>query len=71
MNYKRQSVADLGADELIEVRRDVEEDPVDGSGEGDSAEEEDDQHEVRIGGGEVHHLQENRGRRRQRAVQPC
>lgn len=60
-------MADLGTDELIEVRRDVEEDSVDGSGEGDPAEEEDDEHEVRIGGGEVHHLQENGGRRGQGA----
>lgn len=58
---KGTALADLGADELIEVRRDVEEDPVDGSGEGDSTEEEDDEHEVRIGGGEVHHLQEKGG----------
>lgn len=55
--------ADLGPDELIEVRRDVEEDPVDGSGKGDPAEEEDEEHEVRIGGGEVHHLQEDGGGR--------
>lgn len=50
------ALADLGADELIEVWRDVEEDPVDGSREGDPAEEEDDEHDVGIGGGEVHHL---------------
>lgn len=40
----------LGADELIEVGGDVEADPVDGSGQGDPAEEQDEQHEVGIGG---------------------
>lgn len=46
----------LGADELIEVRGDVEADPIDGSGQGDPAEEQDEQHEVGIGGWEIHHL---------------
>lgn len=61
------ALADLGADELIEVGRDVEADPVDGSGKGDPTEEEDEEHEVRIGSGEVHHLQEDGGRRGRRS----
>lgn len=64
---KGATLADLGADELIEVGRDVEEDPVDGSGKGDPTEEEDEEHEVRIGSGEVHHLQEDGGRRGRRS----
>lgn len=55
--------ADLRADELIKVWRNVEEDPVNGSRKGDPTEEEDEEHEVRISGREVHHLQ-NEGRNR-------
>lgn len=48
----------LRADELVEVGGDVEADPVDGSRQGDPAEEEDEQHEVGIGGWEIDHLGE-------------
>lgn len=54
-------MADLGADELIEVRGYVEEDPVYGSGQSDPTEEEDEQHEVGIGGREIHHLRQKPG----------
>lgn len=40
----------LRSDELVEVRGDVEEDPVDGSRKGDPAEEQDEEHEVGVGG---------------------
>lgn len=40
----------LRSDQFVEVRRDVEEDPVDGSGQRDPTEEQDEQHEVGIGG---------------------
>lgn len=36
--------------ELVEVRSDVEADPVDGSRQTDAAKEQDDQHEVGVGG---------------------
>ena len=48
----------LRADEFIEVRGDVEADSVDGSGQSDPPEEQDEQHEVGISGGEIHHLRE-------------
>lgn len=46
----------LRSDQLVEVWRDVEEDPIYGSGQSDPTEEQDEQHEVGIGGWEIHHL---------------
>lgn len=40
----------LGADQLVKIWRDVEEDPIYGSGQSDPTEEQDEQHEVGIGG---------------------
>lgn len=52
-----EQAVNLRSDELIEVWSDVEENPIDGSRECDPSEEQDEQHEVGIGGGEIHHLQ--------------
>lgn len=49
---------DLRPDELIEVGSDVESDPIYGSGQSDPTKEQDEQHEVGIGGREIHHLRE-------------
>lgn len=49
-------VAYLRLLQLVEVWRDVEEDPIDSTGQSDSTAEQYEQHEVRIRGGEVHHL---------------
>lgn len=46
----------LRAYQLVKVWRDVEEDSINGSGQSDPTEEQDEQHEVGIGGGEIHHL---------------
>lgn len=48
----------LRSDELIEVWRDVKEDPIYGSRKCDPSEKQDEQHEVGIGGREINHLQE-------------
>lgn len=48
----------LRPDELIEVWSNVEEDPIYGSRQSDPTEEQDEQHEVGIGGWEIHHLRE-------------
>lgn len=40
----------LRADQLVKVWRDVEKDPIYGSGQSDPTEEQDEQHEVGIGG---------------------
>lgn len=58
LSHNIQDRIHLGADEFIKVWGDVEEDAVDGSGQSDPSEEEDEEHEVRIGGREVHHLRE-------------
>ena len=49
-------IAHLGVRQLAEVGRDVKEDAFLGSGQRHSTEEQDDQHDVGIGGGEVDHL---------------
>lgn len=46
----------LRSDELVEVWGDVESNAIYGAGQGDPAEEQDEQHEVGVGGGEIHHL---------------
>lgn len=48
----------LRSNELIEVWGDVEQNAINGSGKGDSSEEQDEQHEVRIGGRKINHLRE-------------
>lgn len=48
----------LRPDKLIEVGSDVEADPIYGSGQRDPTKEQDKQHEVGIGGREIHHLRE-------------
>lgn len=48
----------LRSDELIEVWSNVEENPIYGSRECDPPEEQDEQHEVGIGGWEIHYLKD-------------